>query len=105
MQLQNLVTVYKAQVDAKENASTHPPCTVTFPASMVAERRILDFQMFGFLDQGSDARETMQNFVKTLTGKTIVVHVGASDTVGILFTKKPSQSRSSCFTDAFDRCW
>ena len=48
---------------------------------------VLDFQMFGFSDQGSDARETMQIFAKTLTGKTIVVHVDASDTVDILFTK------------------
>ena len=29
----------------------------------------------------------MQIFVKTLTGKTIVVHVDASDTVDILFTQ------------------
>ena len=48
---------------------------------------VLDFQMFGFPDQGTDARETMQIFVKTLTGKTIVVHVDDSDTVDFLFTK------------------
>ena len=33
VQLQNLVTVCLAQVVAKENTSTHQPCTVTFLAS------------------------------------------------------------------------
>ena len=47
---------------------------------------VLNFPVFGSPDQGSDARETMQIFVKTLTDKTIVVHVDASDTVDILFS-------------------
>ena len=55
----------------------------------------LNFFLFGFPDQGGDARETMQIFVKTLTGETIVVHVDAFDTVDIFFIKIQVKMTSS----------
>ena len=67
-----------AQVIPKENTSTHQPCTVTLVASKVAERPFSISQCLVV---------RMQIFVKILTGKTIVVHVDASDTVDILFTE------------------